>query len=193
MIVIENLEEPSEWLFIEYEHAFQLLGKDLLITNVKHPELKEFLRSLGIAFEERSVVEILGRLPRPWVVLDPKGKKALEPEEARGTVIVGGILGSHPPKGRTWRELTSRLPRDVLVRNIGEGQFTIDGACAVAYLISRGKRLEEIEIMKGLRVKMPSMPGMEGYEEIPYWYPVIDGKPFVSQKLIEYLKRTWLL
>ncbi len=189
MIVIENLEPPSEWLFYEYEHAYSLVGNELVITNVKHEELKKFLDELGVKYYEKSVTELLNEFPKPWVVLDPKGEKVLKPEEAKGTVIVGGILGAHPPKGRTWKELTSKLPKEVLVRNIGKDQFSIDGAVAVAYLISKGIPFDKIQIVKGLTVKVGSFMGMEVVEELPYAYPIIDGEVFISKKVIEYLKR----
>jgi len=193
MIVVENLEEPGEWLFIEYEHAFELIGNDLLITSAKDEKLKRFLKERGIPYREESVVELFPELPKPWAALDPKGEKELEPEEAKGTIIVGGILGAHPPKGRTWKELTSKMPKGVLVRNIGEGQFSIDGACAVAYLISKGIKLKEIEVLKGLKIRLPSLPGTEGYGELPYWYPVINGKPFFPEKLVEYIRKRELI
>ncbi|NPA84630.1 MAG: hypothetical protein GXO07_01330 [Crenarchaeota archaeon] len=194
MIVIENLEEFGEWVIYEYEHAHELLGGELLITNVKDEKMKEELERRGIRYEERSVSEIIESLPKPWVVLDPKGEKELEPEEARGTVIIGGILGSHPPKGRTWELLTSRLlPKGVLVRNIGKEQFSIDGAAAVAWLISRGKKLSEIEKVVGLEIEVEAMPGMSVVEELPYAYPVVNGEVFFSDKVREYLARKRLV
>jgi len=189
MIVIENLEKYSEWLIIEYKNAFSLVGNELLITNVKDEKIKEALSKIGVRFDERSVREILDELPRPWVVLDPKASRRLEPQEAKGAIIVGGILGSHPPRGRTWIELTSRLPKEVLARNIGEGQFSIDGAAAVAYMVSKGMKVEDIKVIKGLKLKLARIMGMELEEELPYWYPLVDGKPFISDELIEYLKR----
>jgi len=192
LIVIENLEQYSPWLIYEYEHAYELVGDSLLITNVKDQRLKEELRRRGIRFAEESVVELLPRLPRPWVVLEPKAKEGLKPEEAGGTIIVGGILGAHPPKGRTWELLTSKLPREVLQRNIGPHQFPIDGAVAVAWLVSKGKTLNEIPVKVGLEVKVGEMPGMEIVEELPYAYPIVDGKVFISEKVKRYLEKNLL-
>ncbi len=192
LIVIENLEPFSPWLLYEYEHAYELVGEALLVTNVKEEKLKEELEKRGIRFREESVVEILQELPKPWVVLEPKAEEELSPEEATGTVIVGGILGSHPPKGRTWQLLTSRLPDEVLKRNIGPHQFSIDGAVAMAWLISKGKRLKEIPIKVGLEIKVGEMPGMEIYDELPYAYPIIDGRVFFSEKVKEYLEKNLL-
>ena len=194
MIVIENLEDFGEWVLYEYEHAHELVGDELLITNVKDERMKKELKKRNIRFDERSVAEIIEALPRPWAVLDPKGEKPLEPEEARGTVIIGGILGSHPPKGRTWELLTKRLlPKGVLVRNLGKEQFSIDGAAAVAWLISKGKRLEEIEKVVGLEIEVESSPFMSVVEELPYAYPIINGEVFFSEKVREYLKRKRLV
>ena len=190
LIIVENLEEYGEWVLYEYQHAYQLVGDELLITNVKDKRMKEFLKKVGIKFEEKSVEEIIETLPKPWVVLDPKGEKPLTPEEASGSVIIGGILGSHPPKGRTWELLTERLlPKGVLVRNIGKEQFSIDGAVAMAWLVKSGKRLEEIEKVVGLEIEVEEFMGMRVVEELPYAYPIIGGEVFFSEKVKEYLRR----
>ncbi len=190
LIVIENLEPYGEWVIYEYEHAHELIGDSLLITNVKDEKMKEELEKRGIRYTEKSVEEILEELPKPWVVLDLKGERGLEPDEAKGTIIIGGILGSYPPKGRTWEMLTKRLlPKGVLVRNIGDEQYSIDGAAAVAWLVSKGKRLNEIEKVVGLEIEVETMPGMKVVDELPYAYPVIDGKVFFSEKVKRYLMR----
>lgn len=86
---------------------------------------------------------MLKELPKPIIVLDPKAKVNLDPGEASsGTIIIGGILGSHPPLGRTSVLISSRFrgfKEFVYFRKIGDRQFTIDGALAVAWLISQGK------------------------------------------------------
>ena len=115
----------------------------------------------------------------PWDFVDSK----------LNIIIIGGILGDYPPKGRTWELLTMRILGkgfNVKVRNLGKEQLTIDGAAYVAYLIFKGKRLSEIPFQEGLRI-VRKIGLIEHEIVLPYKYPVLDGKPLVNPKLIEYL------
>lgn len=181
--VIEHLEpEIGKWLIFEYEHTSEIVGKNsLLFTNVKKESEKLALSKLG-AVEEKSAAEIFN--PEKVIVLDPKAELLLKPEDFNGkeATIVGGILGDHPPKGRTRRLLTKRFPK-ATVRNIGRAQFTIDGAVYVAKLVSEGTLLETIPIKKGLVLRLNEY----GEIYLPYAYPLKNGKPVISQKLVAYL------
>ncbi|MEM3760475.1 MAG: SAM-dependent methyltransferase [Candidatus Bathyarchaeia archaeon] len=181
--VIEHLEqEIGKWLLYEYTHASEIVGKNRLIfTNVKNKSDKAKLSRLG-AVEEKSATEIFS--PEKVIILDPKAELPLKPQDFAGkdAVIIGGILGDHPPKGRTSKLLTKHFPKATL-RNIGKAQFSIDGAVYVAKLISEGKPLEKIPVKKGLSLRLNE------YAEVylPYAYPLKDGKPVISQKLVAYL------
>jgi ribosome biogenesis SPOUT family RNA methylase Rps3 len=181
--VIEHLErEIGKWLLFEYEHVSEIVGKNhLLFANVKKENEKYALSKLG-AVEKKSATEVFN--PEKVVVLDPKAELPLKPEDFAGkeAVIIGGILGDHPPKGRTSQLLTRRFPRAV-VRNIGRWQFTIDGAVYVAKLVSKGKLLETIPVTKGLALRLNEY----GEVYLPYAYPLKNGKPVISQKLVAYL------
>jgi len=183
LFVIEHLEpETGKWLLYEYEHASKIVGKNRLIfTNVKKKSDAIKLSRLG-KVEEKSAAEIFS--PEKVIILDPKAEEPLKPEDFAGkdAVIIGGILGDHPPKGRTRKLLTRRFPK-ATVRNIGKSQFSIDGAVYVAKLVGEGTPLEEIPIKKGLSLKLDEHA--EVY--LPYAYPLKDGKPVVSQKLVAYL------
>ncbi len=181
--IIEICEEPlSKWMLLELEHASLLIGKEnLCFTNVK-PKYKETLSRLGEVFE-RSIVEIK-EFHDKIIVLDPKSPKTLETEEARKYIlIVGGIMGDHPPKGRTYELITSKI-EGCLSRNLGKYQLSIDGAIFVAKEIMKGKRLEEIPLIKRLVLKV------DPFHEIilPYAYPIVEGRPLFYEKLEEYLK-----
>ena len=182
--VIEHLEtEMGKWLLFEYEHASEIVGKNnLLFTNVKKENEKLAFSKLG-AVEEKSAAEIFN--PEKVIVLDPKAELPLKHEDFAGkkAVIIGGILGDHPPKGRTSKLLTKNFPK-ATVRNIGRAQFTIDGAVYVAKLISEGTPPEKIPAKKGLSIKLNEY--MEVH--LPYAYPLKDGRPVISQKLIAYLR-----
>lgn len=182
--IIEHLEpEISKWLLFEYEHASEIVGKNRLIfTNVKNAKDRQKLSKFG-AVEEKSVGEIFN--PEKVIVLDPKAELPLKPEDFAGkeAVVVGGILGDHPPKSRTSKLLTRRFTK-ATVRNIGRDQFTIDGAVYVAKLESEGTPLEKIPVKKELSIKLNEY--MEVH--LPYAYPLKDGKPMISQKLTAYLR-----
>ena len=183
IFVIEHLEpETGKWLLYEYEHASEIVGKNRLIfTNVKKKDEAIKLSRLG-KVEEKSAAEIFS--PEKVIILDPKAEEPLKPEDFAGkdAVIIGGILGDHPPKGRTRKLLTRRFPK-ATVRNIGKGQFSIDGAVYVAKLVSDGTPLEKIPVKKGLSLRLDEHA--EVY--LPYAYPLKDGKPIISQKLVAYL------
>lgn len=183
IFAIEHLEQKiGKWLLFEYENASEIVGKkSLVFTNVKKESEKLALSKLG-AVENKSVIEVFN--PEKVVVLDPKAKLALKPEDFAGkeAVVVGGILGDHPPKGRTSKLLTKHFPK-ATVRNIGRAQFTIDGAVYVAKLVSEGTPLEKIPVKKGLSIKLNKYMKVH----LPYAYPLKNGKPVISQKLIAYL------
>lgn len=188
LFVIEHLEPKlSEWLRIEYSHAADIVGRDLMITNVKKPD--EFRKLAKIARVERKRVgEIFDQ--RELIVLDPRAGKKLSPADVRGkrAIVVGGILGEEPPLGRTKELLTKMLSR-AHARNIGRHQFAIDGAVYVARQVSGGVPLEEVPVQQGLELKIE-----RGHSVLlPYAYPLADGRPLVSRELIAYLKRPWSL
>ena len=183
VFVIEHLEsEIGKWLLFEYEHASEIVGKNrLMFTNVKKEEWQQLLSRFGMV-EEKSAAQIFNH--EKVIVLDPKAELPLTPEDFAGkeAVIVGGILGDHPPKGRTRKLLTTRFPK-AAARNIGKSQFSIDGAVYVARLVSEGKPLEAIPVQRGLSLKL----NQYGEVYLPYAYPLRDGKPVISKKLVAYL------
>lgn len=192
IFVIEHLEPRlSRWLLLEYKHASSIVGREnLIITNAKG--LKEVLEDIAIVYEE-SIVELLGTKlrPRKTIILEPKAEKLLESEDFNDEVmvIVGGIMGDHPPKGRTWTMLTSKLLGKAEPRSLGPLQFSIDGAVYVAYQVSRGRKLTDIEVVDGVEIEVPSpYPGIQATIKLPYAYPVVNGKPLLAPGLIEYLR-----
>jgi len=183
LFVIEHLEPRlGRWVLIEYEHASLIVGREnLVFTNVKRGCKR--LQRYG-AVRRESAIELFD--VDEAIVLDPKAGKLLEPSDFDNAkiVIIGGILGDHPPKGRTYSFLTSKMRR-AQARSLGKCQFSIDGSIYMAYKVSRGVSLSEIPIAKGLTLKC-------GLLEIrlPYCYPLINGKPVISPKLLDYLIKT---
>jgi len=100
-----------------------------------------------------------------------------------GGIVIGGILREDPPLGRTRELLTRTLPR-APARNLGKGQFAIDGATYVAKQVLGGKRLEEVPVQLGLEIKISEIHSTF----LPYAFPLIKGKPLISRELVAYLK-----
>lgn len=187
LIVVEHLEPyTSRWMFYELRHAAILVGDGkLLVTNVKRTCEVELLGEF-CRVEKASIVELTPKLDIPIIVLDPSARVRLSPRDFAEpvAVVVGGIMGSHPPGGRTRSLLTVKLEKHgAVARSLGEGQFTIDGAVYMALRVSQGVELEEIPVQRGLRLDLPG----GGVVELPFTYPVVDGVPLISREETEYL------
>jgi ribosome biogenesis SPOUT family RNA methylase Rps3 len=172
----------SNWLLLEIKHSSNIVGKDkLLITNIKENYV-QYLSKYG-KVSSSSIIN-LKHFHDKIIILDPLADLTLTPEEASNHILViGGILGDDPPRGRTFKYITSKLP-NCKARNLGKKQFSIDGAIYVAKLINGGKKLEEIPTMENLVINV------DEFHEIilPYVYPLVNNKPLISDELIEYLK-----
>jgi len=194
IVIVENLEPcPSPWLLKEYEYVASIFRESLLITNVRGSmaqALKSLQRRYGFRTSTSSVRDAVRELRiEKVVVLDPKAGEALKPEDLRAcdAVVIGGIMGDHPPRGRTWELITSRLENPI-PRNLGEGQLTIAGAAYVLKEVMSGKRLEELEFIDGLRLRL-SMLGAEVVVELPYRFPAVGGKPVLPEGYVDVVAR----
>ena len=151
LIVIEHLEpELSSWILLEYRHASKLAGKDrIMYTNV--PLRYHNVLSIYGKVSEHSVLDLFDH--NRLLILDPMADKPLTKNDLKNidAVVVGGILGDHPPKGRTYKLLSSRA-KDVLKRNIGKGQYSIDGAVYIVLEVFRRGCLECIEYIDGVEL-----------------------------------------
>lgn len=182
-MIIEHLEPRlSRWLLLEYEHATKY--DRIVFTNVKNQSDLKMLRRLNASARDKSVADLVrnGELVRSQlVVLDPAAKKLLTKDDAErfSHIIVGGILGDYPPRGRTKELLTSKL-KGVETRNIGKLQFSIDGAVVVADAIRRGKIWGAVD--------QPILKIREGHEtKLHYAVPVVEGKMIFTPGLLRYL------
>jgi ribosome biogenesis SPOUT family RNA methylase Rps3 len=190
LIVIEHLEDHlSRWLRAEYRHAASLLGDRLVVTNAGRfcDHVSEIIGA-GRCFRE-SVLDLDGVLysdSTRVIILDMRAKERLAPATASRAeaIVVGGILGDHPPRGRTWSLLTRRaLEKGVRAANIGSYQFSIDGAAYVAYRIAEGTPLEEIEVTINPVIEVDLGDGLVREVELPFAYPMVNGQPWMPPDL----------
>lgn len=182
--IIEHLEtEMWPWCIIEYENSAELIKPHKLeITNVKS---NNHSFDNKIELKKESIVD----LNLDWnrvCVLDPKAKEELKPKDKDkfSYFVFGGILGDEKFNGRTGDELTSKLPKNVSLRHIGNKQFSTDNALFVTKLIIDGKELKDIKMQDGVEININEVEDVL----LPYCYPMYQGKPQISSKLIEYLK-----
>ena len=175
-IVIENLEPLGRWVLAEYRHSYQIAGDMLLITNAEIDGLPSTRRRFYEVFD-----------PSKTIILDPKAELKLTRDDLDGVeaVVIGGILGDHPPKGRTWELLTSKFPQ-AKARNLGPLQLPIDNAVLVTKLIYEGRRLEDIPIVRGLKIKCKLL-GSQEETVLPFGYVILNGRPFVSDEVLKIL------
>jgi len=159
-----------------------VLGKSLIFTNIKRPP--RTLTKLS-TIKRQSALRLF---PHETLILDPRAKKTLTPQDLKGDsiAVIGGILGEHPPRGRTRTLLTLKAPK-AKARNLGNWQFTIDGAAYVTNLIASGKKLELIPVKCGLVLRANFKPSGVHEVLLPYAYPIVANKPLISNKLVNYL------
>ena len=194
LIAIEHLEdELGKWILLEYKHALEITSGRLAITNAG-TSCNTIVQVLGrVECYSESILKLRGVLyndPRKVIILDPQAEKTLEPSEAREAeaIVVGGILGDHPPRGRTWKLLTRyAVQAGMKPRNIGSKQFSIDGAVYVALQITRGKRLEDIDVIESPRIEVEREDGVIHEIVLPFAYPKVDSRPLLAPGLRDLL------
>ena len=177
--VIEHLEpEVFEWCFLEYKHIAQLVGKkNLIFTNVKRGAEK--LKSLGEVCSQ-SIREL--SLTNACI-LDPAAQQVLNKNDHFAYIILGGIIGDHPPRARTKEELSQHVPYPT--RNLGKQQFSTDTAVYVAQQLLAGKKLQELSLQEGIAIQLNKIESVD----LPFTYVMKDGKPMLPAGLKQHLRK----
>lgn len=182
--IVEHREpELWPWCLIEYESLSKAVGKQRVwFTNIKKKDMPK-LQKYGKVFTE-SIQQLSLDLTRACV-LDPKAPATLVPADTRAFdyYIFGGILGDEKLNGRTERELTRFLTK-AHKRNIGKKQFSTDNAVYVTHQIVTGKALSKQSFQDTLELEFNTIESVI----LPYRYPLVNGKPRISKKLVTYLK-----
>lgn len=186
LIVIEHLEEElSPWLLLEYRHASLIVGREnIVFTNVPK-EYHSILNKYAVKVYEESILNLFDH--NKILILDPVATEQISSNDIDRVdyVVVGGILGDHPPRKRTFKYLSSKAPK-ALKRNIGEGQYSIDGAVYVITKFIETRDLESIKYIDGLTISHEE-GGVVREIHLPFRYPVVDGEPLLAPGLKEYL------
>lgn len=181
IIVIEHLEPKVwPWCKIEYESISQIIPKaNLWFTNIN--DNSKFLSKLGKVSKE----SVISMGLKKACILDPNAKQTLTPKEANKFkyFIIGGILGDYPPRKRTKEELTDKI-RGIEARNLGKKQFSTDNAVYVLKQIIQGTPLEKMKFKNKITIKINKIESVD----LPYYYPLVNGKPRMSSRIITYLK-----
>jgi ribosome biogenesis SPOUT family RNA methylase Rps3 len=179
--IIEHLEpRVYPWCLMEYRNISRIVGKNnLWFANIKkkNRNLEKLGRIIGKSVSDLNL--------KNACILDPDAKKTLSPKEAKSFdyFVFGGILGDYPPRKRTKIELTKRA-RNAEARNLGKKQFSTDNAVLVTKKIAEGFSLSKMRFINKLIIKINEIESIE----LPYCYPVINGKPQISNELINFLK-----
>jgi ribosome biogenesis SPOUT family RNA methylase Rps3 len=182
--IIEHLEPKLwPWVLMEYKHISKLVSKsNLWFTNIKTKhdadKLKEYGKIIPVSVSKLNL--------KHACILDPESKQTLTPKLAKqfNYFIFGGILGDYPPRKRTRQELTSKF-KHIPAFNIGKEQMSTDNAVYTVGQIIQGKPLNKMKFQDELEVKINKIESII----LPYRYNLVNGKPFVSQEVVNYLKR----
>ncbi|MCS7111768.1 MAG: SAM-dependent methyltransferase [Sulfolobales archaeon] len=172
IVIVEHLEPCiSKWLLKEYEFVSEVFKNRVIFTNVAKDHDRSLLEPLGIIYKT-SAVELL-QDEKNVIVLDPSAKEKLQVNDMRMAryVVIGGIMGDNPPKGRTRLQITSRL-KNAIPKNIGEKQFTIAGAAYILRQVELGRNVDDVKYVFGLKIKKKLTNDIEIEVELPYAFPL---------------------
>jgi len=181
--IIEHLENLSEWVKLEYSHCSKICGrKNLLFANVRAESERNFLKRFG-KVSEKSATELFAE--EKIIVLEPKAEKFLAADDFKKykKILIGGILGDFPPRGRTEELITSKLKNSV-PRSLGNYQFSVDGAAFAAKKIQLRQK-KDLGILNQPEIELSD----EHSIELHYAVPVFRGKIIFTPGLVEWLKR----
>jgi ribosome biogenesis SPOUT family RNA methylase Rps3 len=185
--IIEHLEPVlGKWIWLEYQHVSNMVGyRNLLFTNVRNRSEASKLKEIGNV-TRKSIVNLRRSENETMIILDPGSSNPLSPRDFSGnaSLIVGGILGDHPPSGRTKLALTDKMP-NMLSRNLGSNQFSVDGAVHIALEVASGKSIADIPIEVGVEINVSKRHS----SYLPFAYPLVRGRPLLAPGLRGYLRK----
>ncbi len=191
MIVVEHMEEePTRWLVAEYIEARDAAldaGLGFLVAGVRDPRLQSILSREGVDWSWEHSWELCDK--PGTIVLDMWAERDLQPWEAEAAdcIVVGGIMGDHPPRGRG--RLLSWMFDWSSVRRLGPWQMSIHTAVWAAIMVARGVRVEDLPLAVGAEIEVEAGFGTVRVE-LPFAYPKgPDGRPVVPERIRKILAR----
>jgi len=182
--IIEHLEEKLyPWCLLEYTHISKMVGKDnLLFTNIAKKDKKK-LSSLGTVHEQS-----VRHIPlQKACILDPFASSPLQPSDCEkfNYIIFGGILGDHPMKARTKKEL-SKFCKTIPTRHLGKEQFSTDNAIYVAKeILEHHKSLKDLNYQDTIEINIAKGESII----LPFRYVLINNQPLLAPGFKEFLKK----
>ncbi len=180
-VVVEHLEPCiSPWMLSEYEFLVEVLNDvaTVVFTNVRRKGdvdlLKSRVCSSNCLVKQESITSLVREgVFSKVIVLDPQAPRELTLNDLRTyeVVVIGGIMGDYPPRGRTKELITSRLSYKAVPRNLGREQLTIAGTAYVLKRMLLGDELSSIKMVKGVKFRVELL-GSELEIELPYVFPL---------------------
>ncbi|KAJ7068762.1 SAM-dependent RNA methyltransferase [Mycena amicta] len=192
--VIEHMEEDDDtakaippWVELEYAHMRTLAGPSAQIhfthlSSASRSSLSSvFGSSEGLAdarCHQAGVLELMkervvGAALQKVCLLDPKGEKALAPEDGDGLFewfLFGGILGDDPPRDRTSELRVLGFP----TRHLGPIQMTTDTALGVTKKVVHDKiPLDKIPYIDFPTIRFNAKESVE----MPFRYIADENEP----------------
>lgn len=156
-----------------------IVGKEnFILTNVPEKDVKTVTDIANVYTES---IEKLDFKNSNLCVLDPNAEKLLSPNDDFDYYVFGGILGDDPPSPRTKDELKVKGER----RHLGRDQFPTDNAVLTTKKIHDGTQYDKIPFQLHFEVEIQENESVI----LPFKYVLEDGKPFISDKIIEIVKR----
>ena len=185
--IMEHLEpELYDWCLIEYEHISKIVGKDnLIFTNIKSKKDENRLKKYGMVYKKG-----ISELDFEKIcVLSQYSEKTLETKDKNNfeCFAFGGILGDNPAKKRTIG-LTKGMEKKGIkfeTRNLGDKQMPTDTAVYVTKKILDGKKLGDFKFVDELEIEINENESVN----LNFRFAVDGGKPVISPKLVNYLRK----
>lgn len=202
--IVEHMEEGfSEWVILEYAKILSDVGKENLIicslpSTTTSADIPAKLLDLGLKWTTKELDKINEEYPdfhyytpesgKKICLLDPRAEEDLTCSDVEkfDCMVLGGILGNHPPRDRT-AELKVKYPGLLVGRRLGDKQMSTDTAARTAfYILEKKIEFENIKFIDYPEFRFNKNEAVE----MPFRYIIDDktGKPILPDGMLELIK-----
>ncbi|KAL6938473.1 hypothetical protein ACO0OL_001013 [Hanseniaspora opuntiae] len=201
--IVEHMESMpmSEWVTLEYKKMIQDVGRDNLLicslpAGTTEADIPAELTALGLQWTTLQLDTLHKDFPaftniqdKKMCLLDPRGESELACTDVNNyeVCILGGILGSHPPRDRT-KELKDKYPGLLVGKRLGNLQMSTDTACRCAhYILDKQIAFENIKFIDYPEIRFSKREAIE----MPFRY-IIDeatNKPILPDGMLKLMKK----